>query len=553
MKTPYERFWLLLKPDNKEIYQVYTYAFFKGVIALSLPLGIQSIINFIQGGRVSASWIVLVAVVILGIALGGYLQLMQMRITETIQQKIFTRAAFDFTYRLPKIKFEEIYKHYAPELMNRFFDVLTLQKSLAKIIIDFSTAVLQIIFGLILLSLYHPFFILFSILLIILVFSIIKFTSKKGLETSLQESKYKYKVVSWLEELARSKDTFKLAGLTNLPEIKTDERVTGYLESREQHFQILKRQYILLLLFKIIVALGLLLVGGMLVLNQEMNIGQFVAAEIIILLVIDSSEKIILNLENIFDILSSLEKIGQVTDLSLENDVHVSSLNHDMTQAISVEVKNLSFGYPGRTKFVLKGVNFHFKANQSYCITGNNGSGKSTLMHLIAGLYQAQEGSVCINGLPVGNYNLLELYKNIGNGLAEETIFEGTLMENITLGRKDIDTEDVLWAIDQVFLSSYVKELPKGLDTTIDISGHKLSKSVIQKIIIARSIVNKPKLILLEHAIDFIEEEEGNKIATFLTDKSNGWTFIGISNHSYLQEKCDTVIYMSEGQIKTNA
>ena len=232
MKTPYQRFWLLLKPDSKEIYQVYTYAFFKGVIALSLPVGIQAIINLIQGGSVSVSWMVLVFIVTLGIALGGYMQLMQMRIIETIQQKIFARAAFDFTYRIPKINFEQIYKHYAPELMNRFFDVLTLQKSLSKIIIDFSTAILQIVFGLILLSLYHPFFILFSILLVVLVFSIIKFTSKKGLETSLGESKYKYKVVSWLEELARAKDSFKLAGVTNLPELKTDERVLGYIDSR---------------------------------------------------------------------------------------------------------------------------------------------------------------------------------------------------------------------------------------------------------------------------------------------------------------------------------
>jgi len=552
MKTPVERFWLLLKPDNKEIYQVYTYAFFKGVIALSLPIGIQSIINLIQGGRVSASWLLLVFIVIMGIAMGGYMQLMQMRITETIQQKIFTRAAFDFTYRIPKIKFEEIYKHYAPELMNRFFDVLTLQKSLAKIIIDFSSAVLQIIFGLFLLSLYHPFFILFSILLVILVFSIVKYTSSKGLATSLQESKYKYKVVSWLEELARSKDTFKLAGLTSLPELKTDERVSGYLNSREQHFQVLKRQYILLLIFKVIVALGLLVVGGMLVLDQQMNIGQFVAAEIIILLVIDSSEKIILNLENIFDILSSLEKIGQVTDLELESDTAGSSLQHNFSNALEIEVVNLSFAYPGRNKSVLQNINYTFSPGKSYCIIGNNGAGKSTLIHLIAGLYQTQTGTVCINGLPIGNYNIFELYKFIGNGLAEETIFEGTLMENITLGRDYISTEDVQWAIEKVFLTEYIKDLPKGLDSEIEISGHKLSKSTIQKIIIARSIVNRPKLILLENHIDFIEEKESKKIIEFLTDTSNGWTLISISNHNYVKEKSDVVIYMSEGQIKIN-
>ncbi len=549
MKTPYQRFWLLLKPDSKEIYQVYTYAFFKGLIALSLPIGIQSIINFIQGGSVSASWMVLVFIVTLGIAMGGYMQLMQMRITETIQQKIFTRAAFDFTYRIPRIKFEEIYKYYAPELMNRFFDVLTLQKSLSKIIIDFSTAILQIVFGLILLSLYHPFFILFSILLIILVYSIIKLTSKKSLETSLDESKYKYKVVSWLEELARAKDSFKLAGITNLPELKTDERVIGYLESRESHFQVLKKQYILLLIFKIVVALGLLIVGGLLVLNQKMNIGQFVAAEIIILLVIDSSEKIILNLENVFDILTSLEKLGQITDLELESRSENSFLDHNIMTPINVDVKNLNFTYPGRINAVLKNISYNFKSNNSYCITGNNGSGKSTFLHLISGLYQPQSGSICINDLPIFNYNISKLYQFIGNGLVEETIFEGTLLENITLGRDFVKIENVLWAIEKVFLSEYVKQLPKGLDTAIEISGNKLSKSIIQRIIIARSIVNKPKLILLENHIDFIEDIERNKIIDFLTNKSNGWTLISVSSNKYLQQKSDAIIYLNEGEI----
>ncbi|MBL7884322.1 MAG: ABC transporter ATP-binding protein [Bacteroidia bacterium] len=549
MKTPYQRFWLLLKPDQKEIYQVYTYAFFKGVIALSLPIGIQSIINLIQGGQVSTSWMLLVGIVVLGIAMGGYMQLMQMRITETIQQKIFTRAAFDFTYRIPKIKFESIYKHYAPELMNRFFDVLTLQKSLAKIIIDFSTAILQIIFGLILLSLYHPFFILFSLLLIVLVFGIIKYTSKKGLETSLNESKYKYKVVSWLEELARSKDSFRLSGNTNLPELKTDERVEGYLTFREEHFKILKTQYILLLVFKIIIALGLLIVGGLLVLDQQMNIGQFVAAEIIILLVIDSSEKIILNLENIFDILTSLEKVGQVTDLELEDLDQNSSLNHIINEPLNVEIKNIRFSYPGKEQNVLNDFSFEFKSGKSYCLTGKNGSGKSTLLHLIAGLYQPQHGNVIINNYPIANYNINKLYKLIGNGLSEEKIFEGTLFENITLGRPGISNDQIDHVLKNLHLKNLVQSLPRGLDTTIETSGHTLSESVIQKILIARSIIHQPKLLLLENHIDSIEDNERKAIINFLTNKHNNWTLIAISNDNYFIEKADEVILMQAGEL----
>lgn len=551
MKTPHQRFWLLLKPDSKEINQVYTYSFFKGIITLSLPIGIQSIINLIQGGRISTSWLLLIAIVIIGIALGGYMQLMQMRITENIQQNIFTRAAFDFTYRIPRIKLEALYNHYAPELMNRFFDILSIQKSLAKIIIDFSSAILQILFGLILLSLYHPFFIIFSLLLIILVYTIIRLTYNKGLTSSLNESKYKYKVASWLEELARSKDSFKLAGKTNLPASKTDEHVTGYIKYREEHFGILRKQYILLLGFKILVALGLLLVGGLLVLNQQMNIGQFVAAEIIILLIIESSEKIILNLENVFDILTSLEKIGQITDFELDDDKDTSSLNHAIDSPLTVEINELSYTYPGRATPVINSLSYSFKSNFNYCITGENQSGKSTLLHIIAGLYTPQKGSVCINNYPIANYNIQKLYGLIGNGLSEESIFEGTLLDNIVLGRENISMADLEWVIAKLKLTDFIKLQPKGIDTPIDVSGHKLSESIVQKILIARSIINRPKLLLLENQTNKIQENERKEIIQFLTEKKNNWTLIAVSNDPEMMSHCDAVIKMEKGKIIT--
>jgi ABC-type multidrug transport system fused ATPase/permease subunit len=154
--------------------------------------------------------------------------------------------------------------------------------------------------------------------------------------------------------------------------------------------------------------------------------------------------------------------------------------------------------------------------------------------------------------LPIGNYNIFELYKFIGNALAEETIFEGTFYENISLGRDYIHSEDVKWAIEKVFLNDYIKMLPDGLDSPIEVSGQKLSKSVIQKIILARSIVNKPKLILLENHIDFIEDSEEKKIIDFLTDKSNGWTLISVSNNGYLKQKSDVVINMTDGGVVNN-
>ena len=159
--TPLERFKNLIQLDKKDIYQIYLYSLFAGIISLSLPLGVQSIVNFIQAGKVSTSWIILVIIVVIGVALVGVLRIMQFRITENLQQKIFVRASFEFAYRFPRIRHSAFYNEYPPELANRFFDTLTVQKGVAKLLLDISTALLQILFGIVLLSLYHSFFIFF--------------------------------------------------------------------------------------------------------------------------------------------------------------------------------------------------------------------------------------------------------------------------------------------------------------------------------------------------------------------------------------------------------
>ncbi|MFM2229973.1 MAG: hypothetical protein RL607_1231, partial [Bacteroidota bacterium] len=308
--TPFQRLTHLLKIDRKDVVQIILYAVFAGLVSLSLPLGIQAIINLIQSGRVSASWVLLVVIVIIGVALGGILSVMQLRITENLQQKIFVRSSFEFSYRLPKIKLEALYNQYAPELANRFFDTLTIQKGTSKLLIDFSSALLQIIFGIILLSLYHPFFILFGAFLLVLLYSIFRFSYTSGLNTSLKESKYKYKVVGWLQEIARNNSSFRRKDNFEFALAKNNGLVEQYLVHREKHFNVIKRQFLQLIGFKIIITASLLLIGGYLVVSQEINIGQFVAAEIIILLVINSVEKVILGLETFYDVLTSVEKIG---------------------------------------------------------------------------------------------------------------------------------------------------------------------------------------------------------------------------------------------------
>ena len=231
--TTIQRYINLLKLDKKDIYQVIFYAIFAGIVSLSLPLGIQAIINLIQGGRISFSWILLIVLVIIGVALVGILSLMQLRITENIQQKIFIRSSFEFAAKFPQIKPNELYNNYPPDLANRFFDTINIQKGTSKLLTDFSSALLQIVFGILLLSIYHPFFIIFGFLLFILLYSIFRYSFLPGLNSSLQESKFKYKVASWIQEIARNNVSFKRKHSNDFALHKNDQLVMEYLGFRE--------------------------------------------------------------------------------------------------------------------------------------------------------------------------------------------------------------------------------------------------------------------------------------------------------------------------------
>ncbi|MBT8265337.1 MAG: ATP-binding cassette domain-containing protein [Bacteroidia bacterium] len=544
--TPWKRLVGLLQLERRAVLQVLYYAIFSGIVTLTLPLGIQAIINIIQGAQMTTSWIVLVFLVTLGVAFAGILQLMQMRIIETIQQRVFTRASFEFTFRFPKIKMDELQNYYPPELANRFFDTLNVQKGLAKILVDIPAAILQIIFALILLSFYHPFFIAFGVLLLILIYTVFRFTAQRGMKTSLNESMHKYKVAHWIQEVARAVTSFKLSGRTKLALTKNDELVTEYLEARESHFKILVIQFIQMISFKVVVTAGLLLIGGLLVLNQEMNIGQFVAAEIIILLVISAVEKLILGLEDFYDILTSLEKIGQVVDKELEaQNGEITDFNKDF----GIELDGVSFNVSNRNKAILKNINLKIEAGKSLLIRGESGSGKSSLLRIIAGVIKPTEGSIFIGQSSIDTINLNYYRSQIGLSLSEESPFEGTLRENLTFGDSSITDVAIHETIENTGLLDFVKQLPNGLSTMLYPEGKQMSYSISKKIILSRAILKQPKILILENPLDQFENEEAVRIMNFLTDKSHNWTLIVVSMSKGWEKICDQTITLKQGKI----
>lgn len=548
-----ERFKNLISVDKKDVYQLLIYAVLAGLISLSIPLGIQSIVNFIQAGQVSTSWVVLVFIVVLGVAFVGILKIMQFRITENIQQKIFVRSSFEFAYRFPKIKFNQIYKYSPPELANRFFDTITVQKGFSKLILEVSTSALQIIFGILLLSFYHPFFIFFGIILLVLLYLIFKINFASGLSTSLKESKYKYKVAHWLQEIARNHLSFKNGKLFDFSLNKNDALVNEYLSHRESHFKILRKQFIQLTGFKVLITAGLLIIGGMLVLNQQMNIGQFVAAEIIIITIISAVEKLFYGLELFYDVTTSLEKLGTVVDLELENTSDKKTTKYHIDDdTISMQAKEISFQFPNSESPVLKNISLQLNKGDRMLIQGENGSGKTTLLRLLARLLEPSTGSLFLNDTNIKKYCIDDFRNHIGVITIEDSPFEGTIYENITCNNTNVTNKEVSELLEKLQLTELIKSLPLGLDTLMVSEGKRINSASIQKILLARCLITKPKLIFLEEPVEKLDKYSAGEIIDFLTNPNSPWTLVVIAKGNYWKEKCTKIVTLENNTIKSS-
>jgi ABC-type bacteriocin/lantibiotic exporter with double-glycine peptidase domain len=309
----------MLETERDTIRYILFYAIITGLISLTLPLGTQAVFNLVSTGAVFASSYILIAVVVLGVLIGGILLIGQMKLVEAIEQRLFVKASIEFAYRLPRIKPAALEGSYPPELVNRFFDILTVQKGLSKFLIDMMFAAFQILFGVIVLTFYHPIFIAFGLFTIVMLVFVYMLNYRRALRTSIEESAHKYEVVDWLEQVAGELPTFRNSKEEQDRALaRTDELAADYLHARNGHFRVLKNYYKWGVALRTVLTGGLLVAGTLFVVSRQMTLGQFVAAEVLIVQISSSIEKLMSGVSNVFDILTGVEKLAAVTDLPMD-------------------------------------------------------------------------------------------------------------------------------------------------------------------------------------------------------------------------------------------
>ncbi|MFM7671003.1 MAG: ATP-binding cassette domain-containing protein [Bacteroidota bacterium] len=539
--SPVARIWQLIREEKSTFSSIYFYAILAGLIQLSLPVGIQSIINFVLGGTFSTSLIILIIAVVGGVLATGLMYINQMKLIEKIQQTLFVRYTQAIANKLPHIDLRRSNEHYLPEMVNRFFEIPSLQKGISKLLLDFPTASIQILLGLVLLSFYHPVFILFGVLLLLVLGSILFYTGAQGLSSSLEESKHKYSLAAWLEEMGRGIKAFKFEPDGPLLTQNTERRTIRYLEKRTEHFKILLFQYRILVAFKTIITAGMLLVGSILLLDQQLNIGQFIAAEIVIIIVIGAVEKLIGNLDSVYDVLTSVDKIAKLTDKDEESTGKLTMpWRH---QGMSVGIRNLRFGFQDNQP-ILQVKQAEISSGAKACIVGPEGSGKSTLLQLISGIYTGFDGELLFDGIPFSNYQLDSLRSQIGISLSGLHIFQGTVWENVTLGRIDMPVDELMELARKINFDKQIQSWEAGWDTKVSPLGARLSGSTIRKILLLRALAKKPRLLLLEEPWRGCSTADRQAIQELLLQLPDTTTVVVVTNDPEFTRQVNHTIEM---------
>ena len=546
--TPVQRLWQLLRHERSDIGLVYLYATLNGLIYLTLPLGVQSITGLVSGGLILQPVVLLILFVIFGSLASGVLQLLQLSVVELLQQRIFAQLAFEFAFRLPRVRLESVRDEYLPEVMNRFFESVIIQKSLAKLLTESTTAALQVLFGLVLLTFYHPYFAAFSLLLLAVLALIFRVSGPRGLATSIAESADKYAAVRWLQEIGRSITAFKFAGSSAFAVERMDRHVTDYLHHRKAHFRVLVQQAMGMVVFKTVVIGTVLILGSLLVINRQITLGQFVASEIVIVMVMAGIEKLILSLSTLYDILTSVDKVGHVSELPVERDGG-TALAATSPAGMTLRTHDLRYRYPGAPSAAVDGITLDVAAGSRVVITGFDGAGQTTFLRVLAGLYHDFEGGLAYDGQPARSLELAAMRSQVGQLLSATDLFDGTLAENLRVGRAHLSNADLAAALDAVGAGDWLATLPTGLDAPIRSGGRSLPSHLVARLLLAQAIVGSPRLVVMDDFFQNLEAQTRDLFVELLMDRRRPWTVIAVSHDQAFLAAADRVLVMQAGRV----
>jgi putative ABC transport system ATP-binding protein len=536
---PLARLIELMRADHQDLWLVLGLALGSGLLALASPVAVQALVNTVAMGGMGQPLLVLAIILFFFLAFAGAVHVLQSYLVEIIQRRIFVRLATDLAYRLPKVRREAFQKHHGAELVNRFFDVLTVQKAGSSLLLDGMSTAVQTLVGLVLLAFYHPFLLAFDVVLLLAIVSIIFLLGRRGVATAIQESISKYALVAWLESVATNLHSFKFNSGSDLAAKRTDALALAYLAAKQNHYHVLLRQIIGSVALYAIASTALLAIGGYLVIDGHLTLGQLVAAELIVSSALISLIKFGKHLEGYYDMMAGTDKIGHLLDLPLERD---DGLTPELNGPVAVTVSDLSFGYNKHT--IGSGFNLNLQACEKVAVLGGNSSGKTTLAEALCGLRVPMTGQITINDHNLNRLKLESLRRHIAV-VGNLELIADSLFENVRMGRSELTKKDVEQTLSSI---GFAIELVGGLDTSISTTGAPLSSTEARLIMLARAIIGQPGLLIVDGILDQLDTNTRSRIAPVLFAENSPWTLLVLSSSSEVAALCQRVQHIAQGE-----
>ncbi len=538
---PMTRLWELLTLERSDLAIAIVYSIGIGLFTLAVPVATQSLVNTVAFGNMLQPLVVLSLLVLFVLALSTLLQIKRTYVVELIQRRVFVRISSTVTQRLANARAEVFNNHHAPELVNRFFDVVTLQKSGAILLIDGLSVAMQTITGMLLLALYHPWLIAFDLILLIAIIIVLLPVGRGAIETAIKESKSKYAVAAWLEEMARFPRTFKTTNGRHYGFQRADGLIRGYLDHRKLHFRILIRQIVGFLGLQAVSLSALLAVGGWLVIDRQLTLGQLIAAELVVALIVAGVAKLGKHLELFYDLLAAIDKVGHLTDLPPERPGS-EELPAIMSPA-AIEIRNLHSSGP-----LMDNINLRVAPGARIGFMADRGRGKSTLFEMLYGLRYPEKGSILIDEHDFKEVNKTDLRSQIML-IEDSELFEGTIYDNALCGAKASYSE-VREALTTVGLMKDIELLPEGLNTRLTMGTPLLTRRQRLRLMLARVHLAKPRLVLIDETLDRMGTvlQDDPAVAAMFSPKA-AWTLMIVSANPVILRRCDEVHELIEGKL----
>jgi putative ABC transport system ATP-binding protein len=546
--SPVQRLISALRLERNDLWIVIIYSVAIGVLTLAVPIATQALVNSIAFGNLMQPIVVLTLAVLAGLGISAVLQGLRLFGVEMMQRRIFVRVASQVMNRLLRVQPETFQTRHGPELVNRFFDVVTLQKAASALLIEGLGLTMQTLAGMILLAVYHPWLLAYDLILLLLMMIVVFPMGRGAMRTSIAESHTKYDLLAWLEELASHRLTFRPPRARSFAVKRADRLTKEYLDHRRRHFRILLRQVLGGLTLYAIGSAGLLGIGGWLVINRQLTLGQLVAAELVLTIALASFSKLGKHLEIFYDLLAGLDKLGHLEDLPIEEPGLLRLPSR--AEGIPVTMEGVSYGQPGAQR-LLDGVNWTIEPGERVgLIPDRSRHASAALLDILLRLRRPAAGLVEVDGVDLREIYLADLRAQ-ALLLREQDVFAGTILENVQLGSNESSPGDVRRALSRVSLLKEIGRLPGGLQTPLLPNGYPLSQEQSARLILARALVARPRLLIVDELLDQVDDTTlRESILEALFQAGRASTVVVVSTCPDVLAACARVWRLEDGKLQ---